>query len=311
MTAVFFNRRVDDATRRAELYAGAIHVLSPTPGAERLVRVAREMCEEAFAPHHPRDAQHHMEVDAFNEVLKVLKPAFIHDRRCKEAIRDMLAEQGCDLDRTFFDVPRLRTATSDDYLTSGLAYAFKPHRDTWYSPPQCQLNWWLPVYEVTQENCMAFHEAYWDRALRNSSAQFNYQDWNVGGRKAAHSQGKSDTRRQSEALEEVELDPQLRLVPPPAGTVLFSAAHLHSTVPNTSGVTRVSIDFRTVHLDELATNGGAPNLDSACTGTTIGDYRRASDFAPMPDRVREAYERLPTSGANPRLDTSLDALEPA
>ena len=306
MTTVFFDKDADDAARRGELYGGAIHVLSPTPGARRLVEIAREMCEQAFAPHHPTEAQHHMEVEAYNEVLKGLKPAFIHAPACKEAIRQMLDERGCDLDRTYFDVPRLRTATSHGYLTSGLAYAFKPHRDTWYSPPQCQLNWWLPVYEVTTENCMAFHTAYWNRRLENSSAEFNYGDWNVTGRKAAHDQGKTDTRRQSEALEEVELDPQLRLVPEPAGTVLFSAAHLHSTVPNTSGVTRISIDFRTVHLDELATNGGAPNLDSACTGTTIGDYRRARDFAAMPDRVREAYEGLETSGANPRLE-----LEPA
>src|SRR2546425_8585889 len=32
-------------------------------------------------------------------------------------------ELGCDLSRTYFDVPRMRTATSDAYLTAGLAYA--------------------------------------------------------------------------------------------------------------------------------------------------------------------------------------------
>lgn len=306
MTAIYFDSCASDDERRRELYDGAIHVLSPTPGARRLVGVARHMCEAAFAPHHPTRAQHHMEVDAYNEVLKTLKPGFIHAPACKVAIRDMLEEHGCDLDRTYFDVPRLRTATSDDYLTSGLAYAFKPHRDTWYSPPQSQLNWWLPVYDIATDNCMAFHTAYWDQALENSSAEFNYQDWGTGGRKAAHAQGQKDTRRQSEALEEVQLDPQLRLVPPPGATVLFSAAHLHSTVPNTSGVTRVSIDFRTVHLDELVSNGGAPNHDSACTGTTIGDYLRARDFAPMPCHITKAYQGLDTSGANPHL-----ALEPA
>ena len=301
MTSIMFDKNVPDDGRRSELYAGALHVYSPRPGARALCDVARSMCEEAFAPHHPTEAQHHLSVEDYNEVLKTLKPAFIHDRRCKEAIRQLLADLGCDLAKTYFDVPRLRTATSDDYLTSGLAYAFKPHRDTWYSPPQCQLNWWLPVYEVAPDNAMAFHLHYWDRPLRNSSAEFDYQAWNRTGRVAAHSQGKKDERRQSEALEPVDLDPQLRLVPQPDGLIVFSAAHLHSTVPNTSGRTRVSIDFRTVHLDELETNGGAPNLDSRCSGTTIDDYIRAADFAPMPDHISLAYHALETSGARPAL----------
>ncbi|MBO6726238.1 MAG: hypothetical protein JJ911_11305 [Rhizobiaceae bacterium] len=301
MNTVYFDKHVDDDRRRRDLYEGHLYVYSPSPATDELCELAREMCEEAFAPYLPVDAQYMLPVDRYNDILKTLKPAFIHDPRCKELIREILNEKGCDLDRTYFDVPRLRTATSDGYLTSGLAYAFKPHRDTWYSPPRCQINWWLPVYEIESENAMAFHTHYWNRPLKNSSSEFNYQDWNVDGRKAAHKQGTQDKRRQSEALEPVELDPQLRLVTKPGGMIAFSAAHLHSTVPNTSGRTRISIDFRTVHFDELVTNSGAPNLDSACTGTTIGDYLRASDFSHVPDRIQDEYHKLETSCAQTSL----------
>jgi hypothetical protein len=304
MNTLFFDRNINDDLRRRDLYAGQIYVYSPTPATSALCQLARDMSEEAFAPHDPAEAQHHVSVERYNEILKTLKPAFIHHPRCKELIRQILDEMRCDLKRVCFDVPRLRTATSDEYLTSGLAYAFKPHRDTWYSTPQCQLNWWLPVYEVQAENCMAFHTHYWDQPLKNSSEEFNYQDWNNVGRKNAHHQGKTDTRRQSEALEPVKLDPQLRIVPEPGGLMIFSAAHLHSTVPNTSGRTRFSIDFRTVHLDELATNSGAPNLDSACTGTTIGDYLRGSDFSHIPETMQNAYENLQTSSSVPNLTTA-------
>ncbi len=302
MDSVLFNKLKHDDARRNDLYNGQIYVYSATRATEALCQLARDMCEEAFHPHAPVDAQHHMEAERFHDILKTLKPAFIHHPRCKELIRDILDEKGCNLKRTYFDVPRLRTATSDQYLTSGLAYAFKPHRDTWYSPPQCQLNWWLPVYEIEPENCMAFHTHYWDNPLKNSSEEFNYQDWNVGGRKAAHKQNKVDNRRQSEALEPVKLDPQLRIIPEPGGLIVFSAAHLHSTVPNTSGRTRLSIDFRTVHLDELADNSGAPNLDSACSGTTIGDYLRGSDFSHMPENILRAYENLDRSHAVPEFE---------
>ena len=66
-------------------------------------------------------------------------------------------------------MPRLRTMAHGEYLNAGLAYQFHPHRDTWFSAPQQQLNWWLPVYEIESENSMAFHPQYFDRPIRNSS----------------------------------------------------------------------------------------------------------------------------------------------
>jgi hypothetical protein len=44
-------------------------------------------------------------------------------------------------EHVIFDMPRLRSSTSDNYLTTGIAYEWHPHRDTWYSAPQCQINW--------------------------------------------------------------------------------------------------------------------------------------------------------------------------
>jgi hypothetical protein len=69
----------------------------------------------------------------------------------------------------------------------------------------------------------------------------------------------------------------------------FSAAHLHSTVPNTTDLTRYSIDFRTVHFDDVWNRDGAPNIDSACTGTTMGDYLKAVDFSHLPAEALALY----------------------
>jgi hypothetical protein len=67
-------------------------------------------------------------------------------------------------------------------------------------------------------------------------------------------------------------------------------AQLHETVPNTSGIARYSIDFRTVHLDEVVAHKGARNLDSRCTGTTMRDYLRCSDLQHVPDDVISSYD---------------------
>jgi ectoine hydroxylase-related dioxygenase (phytanoyl-CoA dioxygenase family) len=185
----------------------------------------------------------------------------------------------------------MRTSTSDDYLTSGISYAFHPHRDCWYSAPFNQINWWIPIYEVVPENVMAFHPQYFDRPVRNGSARYDYAEWNRTSRLAAAQHIRSDTREQPRPEEPVELEPQIRVVPEPGGVMMFSGAQLHSTVPNTSGRTRFSIDFRTVNIDDVRARRGARNVDAACTGTTLRDFVCCSDLEAMPEELALDYEQ--------------------
>jgi hypothetical protein len=293
MTTVHYESPLNDAERRARLYAGEVFVFGPTTSSRALVALGVRMVEEAFAPLDPQRAQFELPVTRYAEILAALKPAFIHHPECKRLLPALLTELGCDPGRTYFDVPRMRTATCDGYLTSGIAYAFHPHRDTWYSAPFCQLNWWIPMYKLTRENCMAFHPPHWSRPLRNSSAEYNYQEWNRVARYQAAQQIGTDTRPQPHALEPVQTEPDLRVLPPVGGIMVFSAAQLHSTVPNTSDRTRFSVDFRTVHLDDVVGQRGAPNIDSYCTGTTMQDYLRCTDLVHLPPEATAAYEAGP------------------
>ena len=286
---IFFDSQLNDDLRRRELYKGSIIVHAPSSSSLKLCRLAQELIEEAFRPLDPLRVHESLPADKCIEILAVLKPKFIHHPQAKEYIQEMLAETGCDLEKTYFDVPRMRTAFPGDYLKSGIAYAFHPHRDTWYSAPFCQLNWWMPIFDLNSENCMALHPHYFGRAIKNGSSNYNYHKWNLESRYNAAKHVKTDTRVQPHAEEPIELDPQIRMVCPVGAVYLFSAAQLHSTVPNTSGVTRYSIDFRTVHLDDVLGRIGAPNVDSACTGTTMGDYLRATDLSHLPEEALGLY----------------------
>jgi hypothetical protein len=297
MTAIHVDAAFPEPERRRRLYAGELFLYSPSRESLALVELARAMIEEAFAPHDPKLAQFAMPVAEYAQLLGELKPRFIHHPECKRLVPALLARHGCDPERTYFDVPRLRSSTSDDYLTTGIAYAFHPHRDTWYSAPFSQINWWLPVYPLEPENCMAFHPRYWSRGLRNSSAIYNYQEWNRVSRFNAAQQIGVDTRPQPQALEPVEMEPDIRLLPPPGGVIVFSGAQLHSSVPNTSGRTRFSVDFRIVNVDDVRALEGAPNVDSHCTGSTMADYLRCSDLAHLPPEATAAYDAGPPKPA--------------
>jgi len=286
---IFVDSGMQDDARRREIYRGSLFVHAPSESALKLCRLAQEMVEEAFRPFDPVTIHENLPAEECAKVLAALKPKFIHHPLSKECIQGMLREAGCDLEKTFFDVPRLRTAFPGDYLKSGIAYAFHPHRDTWYSAPFCQINWWMPAYEMNCDNCMALHPHYFDRAIKNGSRSYNYHKWNLESRQSAAQHVKIDTRVQPHAEEPIQLDPQVRMVCDVGGAYQFSAAQLHSTVPNTSSVTRYSIDFRTVHLDDVMQQKGAANVDSACSGTTIGDYLRGADFSHLPAEAMALY----------------------
>lgn len=290
MTAIFVDSTHPDEARRQLLYRGDIFVLSPSEESLALTAWTRQMLEEAFAPHPPIAAQHAMDVHAFVGIFGPVKPRFIHHPKTKELLRAVIAQAGCDLEETYLDVPRLRGVTSDGYLTAGVGYAHPMHRDTWYSAPMAQLNWWMPIYPVEPESSMAFHPDYWDQGVANGSADFDYYEWNLTGRANAAQHVTSDTRVQPKVTEPVAMDPQVRLIVPPGGIVLFSGAQMHSTVPNTTGVSRFSIDFRTVHLAEIRTQGGAPNVDSRPRGTSLRDFRRASDEQEVPAELVTLYD---------------------
>src|SRR5262245_31134413 len=132
MHSVYFDANVTDDVRRERLYEGDLFIYSPRASTLALTEFAAQMARDAFAPLDPELAQFEMAVEDYATLLAELKPRFIHHPESKRLIQEMLIDLGCDPELTYFDVPRMRTSTSNDYLTTGIAFAFHPHRDTWY-----------------------------------------------------------------------------------------------------------------------------------------------------------------------------------
>jgi hypothetical protein len=289
MGAVFFDAVMSDDERRGRLYSGDVFIYSPTPGTLALTGLAQQMLEKAFDPIDPRRIQEHLSPEEVAEALATLKPKFIHHPECKRIIPNIMQEMGVVADCVYFDVPRMRSAYPSNFLSAGIAYAFHPHRDTWYSAPMCQLNWWMPIYPVHPDNAMGFYPRYFHERIKNNSDAYNYYKWNAKNRASAAQHVKNDAREQPKAQQPLE-NVTVRYLPPPGGVVLFSGAQLHETVPNTTSLARYSVDFRTVHLEDARSGRGAPNLDSRCTGTTMRDYLSARDLSRLPKEIIESYD---------------------
>jgi hypothetical protein len=294
MTATLIDPRHSEQENRSALYEGDLVMFTPRKSSRALCDLAWDLITEAFAPIAPGRAQFELPVEKFVEIISTLKPRFTHHPRAKELLRELFEELGWDPEATYFDVPRLRVVTAEGYLTTGMGYAYKAHRDTWYACPPSQINWWTPITEIEESCGLVFHPRYFDKPVPNNSKQFDAYKWNAEGRKNAASYIGSDPRPHPHLQEPLDLDRQV-LIGAPGSLILFSAQHLHATIPNESGRTRFSVDFRTVAHDDVLSHRGATCIDSLATGTTLRDFIRSTDHQRFSEDVIETYE----TGAKP------------
>ena len=272
---VFVDPDVTADALREQLYAGNLVVLTGLQAVSNLAEYTREQLTELFRPHDPEHAHEHFDKAEMAKLLGSWKPSFIHSDRSKSLTRDIIKEAGLPAEFTHYDVPKPRTSFPVGHLTTGVAYAFPWHRDVWYSAPAQQINWWLPVFAAREDNSMSFDLPSFGRRVANSSGSFDYYENNARRLTAATSVTKEQQARPGAA--DHEPVHELVVLPAPGAVLLFSGAQLHTSIPNTSGRARYSIDFRTVDARDLKAGRGAPLVDVQCIGTAIRDFRNVAD----------------------------------
>jgi hypothetical protein len=282
MNTIYVDPTDSDKARRERLYDGHLVAYSPRSSTKALCEQARAMVEAAFDEHNPLTAQYSLPAEEHAAIVASLTDRWSSQTRSRELVRDVLEDLDCDLDKTYLGSPCLHVVASKGKPLS--EEAIMPYRDTWQAAPMCQLNWWIPVYDIEAEAAPVFYPQYWKQAVPNGSHRFNYYDRNTRGREVAGQVGPE---------EPLEMEPQIRVMTSAGGLIVFSAAHMHSAVLNTSGMMRYSIAFRTVHIDDVLTKWGAENADSRATGTSLRDFMRCRDWRHVPEDVAQLYDSTP------------------
>ena len=292
MTTIFVDPSPDQGSVQSLLYRGNLVIFTKIRAVRELVDFTRVKLAEIFAPHDPEEAHLHFTPEEMARVLGEWKPGFMRLEQSGALLRAIIEEAGMSLEDTHLDLLRPRTAFPVGHLTTGIAFAFPWHRDTWYAAPRQQVNWWLPIFDLRENNAMKFDFEYFSKPIPNSSNGFDYYEINQA-RKKTSSQVNSETQSRPAAIDH---DPENAavLLPPVGSVLLFSGQHLHATIPNQSGRSRYSIDFRTVDRRDVYTDRGAPLVDADCTGTAIRDFVNAASGEPFDEEVvRNMYGEPP------------------
>lgn len=287
---------VPEPERRRLLFAGDLFVYSPRPSSRAIAAATQELLEELLGPD-AIWAQQHMSEDEFKSRFASIAQKLSHV--LPEVASALVTDFGCDAGTTYVGAPSIAATTGMGFIAHGLGVRQHPHRDTWYAASPCQLNWWMPLYDLDASASFAFHPVYWDTPVHNTSSDFDYTTWSEFS-EVTRSVGSFNPLAQPRALDPIDLTPEIRIACPAGGVILSSAAHLYSAAPNEALKTNFSLHFTSVSEEDLVSGQGPLNLDADPRGTSLLSFVRCSDLSPLPPDLAERELRQRGLGSSLR-----------
>jgi ectoine hydroxylase-related dioxygenase (phytanoyl-CoA dioxygenase family) len=165
------------------------------------------------------------------------------------------------------------------------------HRDTWGSNIHAQINWWAPIWPVKSDRTIGIFPALWDVPVANTSAEWDYREF--------MQQIKADKNTGHPMLPQcAEPPPASEAVPiiiDPGDIMAFSGAHLHCSIPNQSGVARISTETRTVSAHDLLHTRAAKNVDCKALDSQFDWFRNIETGDPLTRYVLAPENKLSDS----------------
>jgi len=276
---------IPDVDRRVSLFSGNVFVYSPRPTTRALCASAHSILGRVFGPQ-PVHAQQRLSEAPFSSLF--LEATGQLAEVIPELASAVVVDFDCDPNSTFVGGATISATTGLGFLAHGLGVPQHPHRDTWYAAAACQLNWWLPLFDLDSSASFAFHPSYWDTPVHNNSGEFRFDDWVDSTRQVA-AMPTEEWLSHPRPLEPIDLHPEIRICCPAGGVVISSVAQLYSAVPNETSKTHFSVHFQTVSERDLEAGRGAVNLDASPHGTSLSSFVRCSDLSPIPAELIARY----------------------
>jgi len=222
---------------------------------------------------------------ALAAILSAAQREFANTVEIKHLWQTLLTEVGLDPSATArdrlilrFQPPHPRGARRE-WARSTATVSF--HRDSWGTNLYAQVNWWAPIYPITAGRTFAFYPKLFARPLANSSADFDIDDVVRRNREAPETVREGDLLPR--LLEEVDPRDALPVTIDPGEVIAFSAQHAHVGIQNHTDYTRISLDTRTLQIQDHIAGRGARNVDGRARWIAFGMFRRVSDGRPLPE----------------------------
>ncbi len=268
-----FAGALEDGLRREFVYRGDLLIFKDVEAMTELCSFTDELIRKSVGVSDPVRAQFELDREAYVARIGKLQKQYRKHPRVKQLFLAALESVGVELRLTCWDWLHLRVLPHGEGNADRRTARLGIHRDTWSSNIYAQTNWWAPIYPITPGRTIAFYPAYWSSPVENTSG-----DWDLEEIRS----GRSSAPLVPEPTEPVDTASELRPVIEPGDLLCFSGAHLHASVPNSTGVARFSVEVRTVDARDAAEDGrGAPNVDGEAPRVAKDWFRHVVDGTPL------------------------------
>jgi hypothetical protein len=257
----------------AQIFAGGILVFRQVPALKALVGDIDAMVRERLGDPEPETAEARLAPDIFLARVRKLRSQVRADKSLMQLVGEAVAQVGLPPDDTYFDGLQLRLVPSNASHQARRIMPLAPHRDSWGSNISQQINWWAPLYPLARTRSIVMFPEYWSKPIENNSAAWDYHEL-----KRRMAEGRAESYPVL-PVATVPLKPEdgLAIVIDPGDLLCFSAAHLHGSIADASGITRFSLETRTVSVSHVQAGIGAPNIDGKSPRTTPEWFERIED----------------------------------
>ncbi len=272
---------------RMALYGGTVFQRPATAASRALADAVLELLRAELGGEDERARASSLDAASLFGCIGRVRRALYTEARWHQAVREVIGALGFSPAEYAFDPLRLRTVLSGGHHLAAAAPVYVGHRDTWYAHPQNALTWWIPLDDLAAAETFAFYPDMFAVPVRNDSEIFDYDAWvrdgwdlkigwqnSAAGQRARYPASSADHG----ALRSQGFDCRK------ADNLIFAAAHLHRTLPQTTGRTRFSLDFRIAHLGDFQSGVGAPNVDNRSRGSVMPDYTQPVPRSSQIDR---------------------------
>jgi hypothetical protein len=269
----------DASALYAGLYTGEVFRYSGVGQMAAIAAFTRAFVQERLQPYPVPEIHRHLEPAALAQKLAEVQGAYAQSAEAKLLWGALFAAIGLDLNDTARDRLMLRFQTHTDpdstpsWSRSTATVGF--HRDTWGTNLAAQINWWAPVWPITAGRTFAIHPDLWDVPIANNSTDFDLAQVMEKLRTAPATLGPGQLAPRP--TDPVDPTSGVPIVLEPGEIIAFSSAHAHVGVPNHTGLTRISLETRTVSITDTRARRGAPNVDGHARWVAPGLFRRLSD----------------------------------
>jgi len=249
------------------IYTGEVILAPGFPSSILLARTLQSLIKDELKVSDIRRAHETHDSVALHGKTSTLRQFVSQDSTIKNLVSSVVRDAGFREADWLLDSPQLRSLQPLGYLNTAAKPAYSGHRDTWFSYPQCMVNFWIGVTDLSAEYTFEFYPTKFKEPVTNNSKEFDYKAWSTKTGTATFTQNSETVNAPAYGFSVKEGE-----------VLIFSGHHYHKTIEAETNKMRFSLDFRIVCKSDVQTSNGPKNVDNESGGFAI------DRFAPIPSR---------------------------